>query len=78
MSASDWREAGFSDKRWLRLILISRGEKVNARDKFILDKKCFDGHNHSNDEIDTDTDTHSRGRPNSIIPDNLTHSWEKW
>ncbi len=39
MSVSDWREAGFSDKRWLRLILISRGEKVNARDKFVLDKK---------------------------------------
>lgn len=39
MSAVDWREAGFSDKRWLRLILISRGEKVNAMDKFMLDKK---------------------------------------
>ena len=79
MPASDWREAGFSDKRWLRLILIRRGEKVNARDKFILDiKDSYDGHNHSNDEIDTDTDTHSRGRPNSIIPDNITHSWEKW
>ena len=60
MPASDWREAGFSDKRWLRLILIRRGEKVNARDKFILDiKDSYDGHNHSNDEIDTDTDTHS-------------------
>ena len=64
MSASDWGEAGCSDKRWLRLILIRRGEKVNARDKFIWGKKdCWDGHNHSNhsnDEIDTDTDTHSR------------------
>ena len=60
MPASDWREAGFSDKRWLRLILIRRGEKVNARDKFILDiKDSYDGHNHSNDEIDTDTDTNS-------------------
>ena len=60
MSASDWGEAGCSDKRWLRLILIRRGEKVNARDKFILDiKDSYDGHNHSNDEIDTDTDTHS-------------------
>ena len=50
MPASDWREAGFSDKRWLRLILIRRGEKVNARDKFILDiKDSYDGHNHSND-----------------------------
>ena len=65
MSASDWGEARCSDKRWLRLILIRRGEKVNARDKFIWGKKdCWDGHNHSNhsnDEIDTDiTDTHSR------------------
>lgn len=32
MSASDWRVAGFSDKRLLRPILIRRDEKVNARD----------------------------------------------
>ena len=65
MSASDWGEAGCSDKRWLRLILIRRGEKVNARDKFFLDiKDSYDGHNHSNDEIDTDTDTHSRAQLN--------------